>query len=231
MDDRNRCGRDFDVPLAAARISAGVMTTTVMTAVVVFVVTLLLASKGVKSVPADAPLIVLFAAALGFLFGTLVYANSYVEIRRRCERRFDRQMHTANVISELFGVYGLIVAIPLAVAAVTAQWPVRIGVAVLTLIALVAYDRSPYSLLDQHRREDKLHPERRAPHLSMLVVALILGTTDFVLMTAGSSVWLQASIAALFILLTARLAADGLKNPPARVAPRDTCPQCPNFVE
>ena len=136
---------EMKVDLAAARIAAVVMTTALMTAVVVFIVTVMLSSHG-HGVPIDPPLLLLVTSALGFIYGTLLYANAYP--RYTDESQFNKQMHCGNAVSEMLGVYPLVLALPLSVLyAVLNEFP--IATLVLATVAFVGYHVSRYSLLER----------------------------------------------------------------------------------
>ncbi len=137
---------EMKVDLAAARIAAVVMTTALMTAVVVFIVTVMLSSHG-HGVPIDPPLLLLVTSALGFIYGTLLYANAYP--RYTDESQFNKQMHCGNAVSEMLGVYPLVLALPLSVLYAVSNDTIQIATLVLATVAFVGYHVSRYSLLER----------------------------------------------------------------------------------
>ena len=140
-------GGGFGRDLQIARMNAGLMTTTVMSAVVVFLAGALLAGH---SFHPEAALILLSTSALGFIVATLLYANTYAWLVDPDPARFHAQIHQANVVSECFGVYCLLLAIPVTIVSVTHNDALRVFVAVVTLLALVGYQLSGTSLLSHY---------------------------------------------------------------------------------
>src|ERR1700704_4062056 len=123
--------------LQIARMNAGLMTTTVMSAVVVFLAGALLVAPSHRP---EGALMLLATSALGFIFATLLYANTYAWLLEPPDRaRFYAQIHRANVVSECFGVYCLLIAVPPTVVSVTSNQSLRWFVAVITLLTLVGY--------------------------------------------------------------------------------------------
>jgi MFS family permease len=134
--------------LQIARMNAGLMTTTVMSAVVVFLAGALLAAHSSRP---EAALILLSTSALGFIVATLLYANTYAWLLDPPDIvRFHSQIHRANVVSECFGVYCLLLAIPVTIVSVTGNGAVRWFVAVVTLVAIAGYQLSGASLLSHY---------------------------------------------------------------------------------
>ena len=137
-------GRDLQI----ARMNAGLITTAVLAAVVVFLAGALLVAHSVRP---EAALILLSTSALGFIVATLLYANSYAWLLDPPDHaRFQSQIHRANVVSECFGVYCLLLAIPVTIVSVTRSDAVRWFVAVVTLLAIVGYQMSGASLLSHY---------------------------------------------------------------------------------
>ena len=106
-----------DPAVFSARVAAGVATTALMAAIDVFLFGAVIAPEDATPRTYSAVLLLIVVSGLGFLYGTLIYANSHERLRSK--DRFARQMACANVISEVFGVFPLVLAIPLAVVAVT----------------------------------------------------------------------------------------------------------------
>ena len=137
-------GRDLQI----ARMNAGLMTTTVMSAVVVFLAGALLAANSSRP---EAALILLSTSALGFIMATLLYANTYAWLLDPPDVvRFHSQIHRANVVSECFGIYCLLLAIPVTIVSVTGNGAVRWFVAMVTLVAIACYQLSGASLLSHY---------------------------------------------------------------------------------
>jgi hypothetical protein len=151
------CGHEFETPTAgavdtelfSARIAAGVSTTALMTAVDVFLVGALLAAHNASAHRYGAALLLLVVSGVGFLYGTLIYANSYMNITN--PTKFGRQMDCGNIVSEAFGVCPLVLAVPLAVAAVTSSSALAWSTFGISAFAFGVYQLSNYSLLRRAR--------------------------------------------------------------------------------
>lgn len=155
------------------------MTTTVMSAVVVFLAGALLAAHGAHP---EAALILLSTSALGFIVATLLYANTYAWLLDPPDaRRFHAQIHRANVVSECFGIYCLLLAIPVTIVSVTGNDAVSWFVAAITLLALVGYQLSGASLVS-HYLAQHASTWRRA------VISMIGGA--FTALLVGLGAWL-----------------------------------------
>ncbi len=147
------CGHDFEQNIAAtvdtglftARIAAGVSTTALMTAVDVFLIGGLLAARNASTHRYGSALLLLVVSGLGFLYGTLIYANSYLNID--APDKFERQMDCGNIVSEALGVCPLVLAVPLAVAAVTNSNALAWGSVGISAVAFGVYQLSNYGSL------------------------------------------------------------------------------------
>lgn len=119
-----RRGRDvLDQPrdsddAALSEIAVSVALTSFLSGACLFFMGLLLSSES-DPPQSRAALGMLFVAALGFLFSTLIYANASGEVVRLRTTSFSHQMAVANALSEYLGVYPLVFASPLAVLAFT----------------------------------------------------------------------------------------------------------------
>jgi hypothetical protein len=169
--------------LQIARMNAGLMTTTVMSAVVVFLAGALLVAHSVRP---EAALILLATSALGFIVASLLYANTYAWLLEPSDAtRFHAQIHRANVVSECFGVYCLILAVPVTVVSVTPDRAVRWFVAAITLLALVGYQLSGASLLRNYLA-------RHTSRWRRAVIALIGGSFTALLVCLGAWLFVAA---------------------------------------
>jgi hypothetical protein len=168
-------GRDLQI----ARMNAGLMTTTVMAAVVVLLSGALLVAHSVRP---EAALVLLSTSALGFIVATLLYANTYAWLLDPPDSvRFRSQIHRANVVSECWGVYCLLLAIPVTIVSVTRNDALRWFVAVVTLLAIVGYQLSGASLMSHYLAQHSSRWRR-------VVIALI--GAAFTALLVGLGAWL-----------------------------------------
>lgn len=139
------------------RRSTAVAFTAFMTALVFFFAGLLLTGSAAAQERLRIPLTMLFMSAFGFLYSTLIYANATGEVARRRQRPFVRQMSVGNVISEYFGVYGLVLAIPIAILAYSPDRTLAIIVLALSLSGLGVYHHLGYSILERYVSRNEMH--------------------------------------------------------------------------
>jgi type II secretory pathway pseudopilin PulG len=204
------------------------MTTTVMAAVVVFLAGSLLIEG---SPPRPEPALVLLAtSALGFILATLMYANTYARLVKPAPAEFHAQIHRANVVSECFGVYCLILAVPLTIVSVSPNQALRWFVATLTFATIVGYQFSGASLLQQYLAELEGKWSRLAVVLlggGFTVLLLCLGGWAFVAdLVSAHARLVPVFVIVVFLAIVALLAMSAqpklTSEPP--VMPRPTTP-------
>jgi uncharacterized protein with GYD domain len=128
----------------------------------------------------------LATSVLGFALAAFLYANTHVWLRDPPDlARYRAQIHRANVVCECLGVYCLLLAVPPAVVTVTANRPVRWLAAMLTLVALIGYQRSGASLLQRHLERHRNNWRRR-------IVALLGWTFTLLVICLGAWLFVAA---------------------------------------
>jgi len=130
--------------------SISVMLTSFMTAVVIFFIGLLLTGEPELQMRLRVPLVLLFFSAFGFLYSTLVYANASGEIARLKKNKFDRQMTIGNILSEFFGVYCLVFAVPIVVLGYSPDKILSFFVLGISLLSFLIYHLMGYSILQRY---------------------------------------------------------------------------------
>jgi hypothetical protein len=104
---------------------------------------------GITGFSASLDIIALVICSFGFLFATLSYANATGVLARLSTMNYEEALERGNRVSEYFGVYPLIFAIPLAVEGATSS-PIPLIVKVVALVAFIGYHWSPrFSLLER----------------------------------------------------------------------------------
>ena len=116
-----------DPSLYQAEIQTGVMFTAFMTAVSSFFMGLLLTRIDSIDITIKVPILFLVISTFGFLFSTIIYSNASGEITRLDSTRARKYMLIGNVISEYFGMYLLVLSIPLVMNAITGDIFLRIS--------------------------------------------------------------------------------------------------------
>lgn len=132
--------------------SISVMLTSFMTAVVIFFIGLLLTGDAKLQIRLRVPLVLLFFSAFGFLYSTLIYANASGEIARLKKNMFDRQMTIGNILSEFFGVYCLVFAVPIVVLGYSPDKILSFFVLIISLLSFLIYHLMGYSILERYMK-------------------------------------------------------------------------------
>jgi hypothetical protein len=194
---------DPSKPASEASLYMGEASTSVslmsfMTALVFFFAGLLLTGSAENQVRLRVPLSMLFLSAFGFLYATLIYANATGEIARRHRHGFDRQMSVANVVSEYFGVYGLVLAIPLTVLGYSPDRPLAMIVLILAVTGLWFYHSLGYSIMERY------YSRQRTTALMVSILAINIGQfVSFYMDIPALYYLLSACLCGIFALLTA----------------------------
>lgn len=149
-DSHSQESPEHDLSLSMDEASTSVSLTSFMTALVFFFAGLLLTGAETVQERLRVPLTMLFLSAFGFMYSTLIYANATGEVARRRQRSFARQMSIANVVSEYFGVYCLVLAIPLTVLGYSPDRPLAVIVLFLSVGGLSLYHHLGYSILERY---------------------------------------------------------------------------------
>lgn len=137
--------------------SISVMLTSFMTAVVIFFIGLLLTGEPELQMRLRVPLVLLFFSAFGFLYSTLIYANASGEIARLKKNKFDRQMTIGNVLSEFFGVYCLVFAVPIVVLGYSPDRILSFFVLGISLLSFLIYHLMGYSILERYLKKSAFY--------------------------------------------------------------------------
>ena len=130
--------------------SISVSLTSFLTAVVVFFIGLLLTGDNEMQIRLRIPLVLLFLSAFGFLYSTLVYSNASGEVARLKKKEFGKQMSIGNILSEYFGVYCLVLSVPIVVLGYSPDKVLSVLVLVISILSFFAYHYLGYSILERY---------------------------------------------------------------------------------
>lgn len=169
--------------------------TSFMAAVVFFFIGLLLTGNPELQFRLRIPLIFLFLSALGFLYSTIIYANASGELSRLKKHSFDKQISVGNIISEYFGVYCLIFAIPITLLGYSPDRVLATTILVLSGTGFFMYHYLGYSILERYVSRP----------LSNYIVLLLLG-----LHVTSFYEFFEENIPAYYILSALLLVAIGV---------------------
>jgi len=139
-----------DLELYMGETDISVSFTSFMAAVVFFFIGLLLTGDPELQIRLRVPLIFLFLSALGFLYSTIIYSNASGELSRLRKHSFDLQIAAGNIISEYFGVYCLIFAIPLTILGYSPDRTLAVIVLILNSTGFFMYHHLGYSILERY---------------------------------------------------------------------------------
>ncbi|MFA6511858.1 MAG: hypothetical protein WCV86_01890 [Patescibacteria group bacterium] len=175
-------------------VQTNVSFTSFMTAVTVFFTGLLLTSFQNFDQTVRVPIAFLIVSIFGFLFSTLIYTNAAIDISNNSEKGFQRSMVTGDIFSEYFGVYFLIVAIPLVINVITGDVFLRTMTIIITLAGLMFYQYGHVSIIERHFR-------KKYQVLSLII--LLLSATLYMAQIFG---FLFSETSIVFILLLTAIA-------------------------
>lgn len=158
---------------------------------------------GITGFSASLDIIALVICSFGFLFATLSYANATGVLARLSTMSYGEALERGNRVSEYFGVYALIFAVPLAVEGSTSS-PIPFIVKLVGLIAFFGYHWAPrFSLLErvigaQGFGSDRIRQLIVLFLLCMLAVAWFGPNID----SGDAGLWIRVAASALFLLGT-----------------------------
>ena len=164
-EENNGVGGIENPELYMGETDISVSFTSFMAAVVFFFIGLLLTGDPELQVRLRVPLIFLFLSALGFLYSTIIYANASGELSRLRKHSFNRQISAGNIISEYFGVYCLIFAIPITILGYSPDRVLAVIILILSSTGFFMYHYLGYSILERYVGRPALN----------YVVAVLLG--------------------------------------------------------
>lgn len=140
--------KKHDLHMGETEVSVSL--TSFMTATVFFFIGLLLTGERELQIRLRIAIIYLFLSAFGFLYSTLIYANASGEIARLHKRLFERQMSLGNIVSEYFGVYFLIFAIPIVILGYSPDRVLGVVVFAVCFLGFSAYHFLGFSILERY---------------------------------------------------------------------------------
>ncbi len=147
--------RGSEAELIQEEVSTSVSFTAFMTAVTIFFVGLLLTNFTNYSTSVKFPILFLIVSTFGFLYSTLIFANTSGNIARLNAKNVHKQLLLADAMSEYLGVYLLIFSIPLVINVITLDLFLRIATLVVSLGGMIIYHLSGFSIME--RQFKKVH--------------------------------------------------------------------------
>ncbi|MFA6353431.1 MAG: hypothetical protein WCW93_00645 [Candidatus Paceibacterota bacterium] len=139
-----------DLNLYQAEVQTGVSLTSFMTAVTSFFLGLLITRIADMNITIKIPILFLIISTFGFLFSSIIYSNASGEITRLNGNKAKNYMLIGNVLSEYFGVYLLVLSIPLVINAVTSDIFLRTATFIVVIISLSLYSISQFSIAHRY---------------------------------------------------------------------------------
>lgn len=172
-----------DWNLYESEISVDISFTAFFTAIVLFFMGILLKSfSGEKyGILVELPILFLTISACGFLYSTLIYANAtgkFILFKSKifskqiwAKRRFERCLTMGTTVSEYFGVYFLILSIPLAVNVLAENIFLKMVILFMVMGGLLFYHISGFCVMSRHFKRY---------HYAFLAVVVILEIILFI---------------------------------------------------
>ena len=139
-----------DLGFYQSEIQTGVSFTAFMTAVASFFMGLLITRIDSIDITIKVPILFLIISTVGFLYSTIVYSNASGEITRLDSNKAKDYMLIGNVLSEYFGVYLLVLSVPLVINAITADMFLRIATLFVIVMSLSLYSISQFSIAHRY---------------------------------------------------------------------------------
>lgn len=149
----------------SGQISTSMSFSAFMAAVVIFFVGIILSRFSDYDSSIRVPICFLVLATFGFLYSALIYANSSGEVVQGRIKNFKRNMFVGDILSEYFGVYFLVLSIPLAINIIASDMYLRTTVALASLLGFSFYQFSHFSISERH------FPKHHK-FISLLIIAL-----------------------------------------------------------
>jgi len=156
---------------------------------------------GINGFAASLDIIALVICSFGFLFATLSYANATGVLARLSTMGYDEALERGNRVSEYFGVYPLVFAIPLAVEQSTSA-PIPLIVKLIGLVAFLGYHAAhQFSLIERVIGDDALGSDRlrRATIAGMLALLAVVWFAPSAI-DGYLGLWLRVAASGLFLL-------------------------------
>ena len=137
-------------------IQANVSFTAFMTAVATFFVGLILTKYNSFDDTVRIPILFLIVSAFGFLYATLVYSNAGGEVSHLKHKNYEKFTFLGNLLSEFCGIYFLILAIPLAIVAISEDMFLRVAVLCVTYLGFIVYHVSGFAIISRYVKKHKI---------------------------------------------------------------------------
>lgn len=142
--------------LLMGETSISLSLTSIMTMVsFLFIALLLTREEGIQN-SLKIPLLYFFISGFAFLYSTIIYANVSGNLARLQENIAHQQLCHGNVISEFFGIYFVIYAMPLVLNGFIDDIFFNFTILLINIIGFVFYHYLGYSILERYlaKRED-----------------------------------------------------------------------------
>lgn len=157
-------------------LNASIALTSFMTAASAVFLGVILQKGRYSPLPMD--VLFLFIATFGFLFATLIYANASGMLARHGTFGFEAPVEIANRVSEYLGVFPLLVAIPVSVSRFVRTGPIPWAVALLALLAMIAYHYvHGASLLERDVSDERIGSDWQRKVVFVPILALLMAAT------------------------------------------------------
>lgn len=160
-----------DLNLIQSEIGTSVAFTSFFTAVTLFFVGLLITQYKSFDPSVSIPILFLILSTFGFLYSTLIFANASGKIARLDKKDVRKDLTLGNSLSEYFGVYLLVLSIPLVINVITEDYFLKIATIVAALGGLAIYHYAGFSIMG--RSFKKVH------YIFLLLIVALEGMMYF----------------------------------------------------
>jgi len=154
-----------DLNLIQSEIQTSVSFTSFFTAVTLFFVGLLITQYKSFDSSVSMPILFLILSTFGFLYSTLIFANASGKIARLEKKDVRKDLTLGNSLSEYFGVYLLVLSIPLVINVITEDYVLKIATIAASLGGLVIYHYAGFSIMGRSFK--------KAHYLFLLLIVIL----------------------------------------------------------
>jgi len=163
----NKNSKKENLGLLQAEIQTSVSFTSFFTAVTLFFVGLLITQYKNFDPSVSIPVLFLILSTFGFLYSTLIFANASGKIARFEKKDIKKDLALGNSLSEYFGVYLLVLSIPLVINVITEDSFLKIATIIAALGGLTIYHFAGFSIMGRSFR--------RAHYILLLLIIALEG--------------------------------------------------------
>jgi hypothetical protein len=173
-------------------VVVGVSFSGLFSAMTIFFTGLLISNYNSFSIYVRVPILFLIIGAFGFMYTTLIFANASGKLTLKNLRKCQKALTIGDLLSELFGVYPLLIAIPLVIPVITNDPFLIWSVFIVDSIGLIIYHVSGFSILQRLFYKGHIY-------IALGIISLLLG--NLVLLISSNQIYLLLVVCSTILYL------------------------------